>query len=141
MRDDMISQRFGWLIVDLPSSRRTSHGGGYWLCDCLCGARLEIIGDNLRSGNTVSCGCLRRRVPAARRLLAALQRDRQATHSDPLVVSLARAWAAGLTIQSMAWRARTYTSHCIAPITSDRQSYPSCAWRKKHGWVDVCKRY
>lgn len=29
-----------------------------WLCLCDCGNRLTVIGENLRNGNTKSCGCL-----------------------------------------------------------------------------------
>ncbi len=68
--DQMIGQRFGWLIVDLPSLRRTSSGDVYWMCICRCGNTTEAIGHNLRSGNTLSCGCLRTLLPAARRLYA-----------------------------------------------------------------------
>ncbi len=31
-----------------------------WLCRCDCGTEIEIAGSNLRSGNSASCGCLRR---------------------------------------------------------------------------------
>jgi hypothetical protein len=31
-----------------------------WLCQCICGNKTTIIGSDLRSGNTKSCGCLRK---------------------------------------------------------------------------------
>jgi len=72
--DNMIGQRFGWLIVDGVSSRRTTGGNAYWRCSCRCGRTIEVIGQNLRSGNTVSCGCLRSLMPAAQRLLEEYRR-------------------------------------------------------------------
>mgnify|MGYP003402563803 FL=1 len=30
-----------------------------WLCGCICGKETEVRADNLKSGNTVSCGCYR----------------------------------------------------------------------------------
>ena len=37
-----------------------------WLCRCRCGTQFVAYGRNLVSGNTKSCGCLRREVLAAR---------------------------------------------------------------------------
>ena len=31
-----------------------------WLCECECGNQCVVLGDNLRSGKTKSCGCLRK---------------------------------------------------------------------------------
>lgn len=31
-----------------------------WLCQCECGSKVSIISASLRSGNSTSCGCLRR---------------------------------------------------------------------------------
>ena len=31
-----------------------------WLCECECGAQVLVLGANLRSGKTKSCGCLRK---------------------------------------------------------------------------------
>jgi hypothetical protein len=55
---DIIGQRFGRLVVKGMASR-DSRGKYLWLCDCDCGQRTIVSGDNLRSGHTKSCGCLR----------------------------------------------------------------------------------
>ncbi len=34
-------------------------GHTFWLCRCNCGHKAVVKGDNLHSGNTKSCGCLR----------------------------------------------------------------------------------
>jgi hypothetical protein len=70
----MVSQRFGWLIVDGIATRRTTRGDVYWRCSCRCGRSIEVIGHNLKSGNTQSCGCLIRLIPEAKRLLEEYRR-------------------------------------------------------------------
>lgn len=32
----------------------------FWACKCDCGARCDVVGENLRSGNSASCGCRKR---------------------------------------------------------------------------------
>lgn len=58
--DDLTGHRFGRLIVlrrvqNKPGSKRTR-----WLCQCDCGALKEVGSDELKNGNTQSCGCYRR---------------------------------------------------------------------------------
>lgn len=63
---DHLGQRFGRLTV----TQRAENGYGkkaQWLCVCDCGASLVVASGNLRSGNTRSCGCLRREEVSARR--------------------------------------------------------------------------
>lgn len=52
-------QKFGRLTV-LSENGRTSKGAVIWLCECECGRMINVRGDNLRSGDVKSCGCLRR---------------------------------------------------------------------------------
>lgn len=113
--DNMISQRFGWLIVRGPSKRRTRHGDAYWRCQCRCGRTAYVIGTDLRSGNTQSCGCLHVYMPWAKRLLAEYQAGlseettrewwaRRNTDSRfALALSLMHALLHRLTIQTMDW--------------------------------------
>jgi len=37
------------------------NGQPYWVCKCWCGKELSVRGANLRSGNTTSCGCSRKK--------------------------------------------------------------------------------
>jgi hypothetical protein len=57
---DLTGKRFGrWTVI-----RKTdSIGNGkkpcvYWLCKCDCGVMREVTGSSLRSGVSLSCGCL-----------------------------------------------------------------------------------
>ena len=63
-RMTLAGQKFGRLLV-INFSHRTPRRRAFWLCQCECGASLEVDQDNLRSGNTASCGCLRREVTIA----------------------------------------------------------------------------
>lgn len=38
----------------------TENGAAKFLCECVCGERLTVVGSQLRRGNTRSCGCLQR---------------------------------------------------------------------------------
>ena len=57
----MIGQRFGRLtVIALASSRKTGGGGHRWHCLCTCGSKTTVRADQLRSGESQSCGCLHR---------------------------------------------------------------------------------
>lgn len=61
---DLTGRRFGRLVV---MGRAEDHGKStVWLCHCDCGKDVVVRGDNLRSGGTRSCGCLRRDVMSKR---------------------------------------------------------------------------
>ena len=45
----------------------TRNNSAYWLCRCDCGTLKTIRSGNLRSGVTVSCGCIRRDAPLVSR--------------------------------------------------------------------------
>src|SRR5436190_19682968 len=59
---DITGQRFGRLIVIEIAARKGPGGRSLWLCRCDCESKVVAWGGNLRSGNTKSCGCLRREV-------------------------------------------------------------------------------
>ena len=54
---DFTDQQFGNLTARWPTGRWRRHV--VWLCSCTCGSLLAVPGNNLTSGNTQSCGCLR----------------------------------------------------------------------------------
>lgn len=54
----MIGIRFGKLIVIDKCKERAKNGTLKYLCKCDCGNTSIIRGDHLRSGETLSCGCL-----------------------------------------------------------------------------------
>ena len=62
--DNLIGKRFGRLTV-IAFDRIQNHKA-YWKCVCDCGLTVVAHGNNLRRGNTKSCGCLRRETAASR---------------------------------------------------------------------------
>lgn len=54
---DLTGNVYGRLTV-LGESGKNGHTGGYWNCRCSCGNLVVVARDNLRTGNTKSCGCL-----------------------------------------------------------------------------------
>lgn len=61
---DLTDQQFGRLTVAGRSANRGVVA--HWLCRCECGTDLEVAGTRLRSGETKSCGCLRREITGAK---------------------------------------------------------------------------
>lgn len=60
---NMIGMRVGRLeVVERRGSR---NGLAMWLAHCDCGNEIETAGSYLRTGDTQSCGCLRRDIMAA----------------------------------------------------------------------------
>lgn len=55
---DLTGMKYGRLTV-VEFDRLQNHKT-YWKCACDCGLTVIATGNNLRSGNTSSCGCLRR---------------------------------------------------------------------------------
>ena len=55
-RVDLTGQRFGrWVVVSFAGSNRWR--GSLWDVICDCGARRTVLGESLKSGASVSCGC------------------------------------------------------------------------------------
>lgn len=58
---DLTGHKFGKLIVLYRSedyiSPKTRKPRAVWHCRCLCGNETDVLGENLRKGNTTSCGC------------------------------------------------------------------------------------
>ena len=63
--NDLTGMRFGrWTVVKRCGSRTYGEPGAsssfpLWLCRCDCGAEALVLGENLKSGRSKSCGCLR----------------------------------------------------------------------------------
>lgn len=53
---------FGRLTALYPVEKKTSRGGIYWLCRCVCGIVRTVRSDRLVSGETTSCGCYLREI-------------------------------------------------------------------------------
>lgn len=61
---DITGQRFGRMSVLSLTTERVD-GRSTWLCGCDCGKTKNVRGDSLRSGQTKSCGCMKRELQAA----------------------------------------------------------------------------
>jgi hypothetical protein len=73
---DLTGRRFGRLIARRPAGEKTKDGRTIWLCECNCGQYAKVNVSSLLSGDTRSCGCLRREVGRAQ--LAAARAARHA---------------------------------------------------------------
>lgn len=52
---DMTGKRFGrWTVLSIAESVNKKR---LWNCVCDCGVERKVVGDSLRSGHSVSCGC------------------------------------------------------------------------------------
>ena len=60
---NLIGDKYGRLTV--VALDRVQNKKAYWKCVCDCGLSVVASGNNLRSGNTKSCGCLRRETAAS----------------------------------------------------------------------------
>lgn len=59
--EDLSGQRFGKLTVADRAENLQHPNGGYsvqWNCICDCGTKVVITSGNLKSGHTISCGCV-----------------------------------------------------------------------------------
>lgn len=66
---DLTGRRFGRLtVIKRAGSMYWSNGGANptWLCKCDCGNEKVVLGECLRKGTTVSCGCYKQEVDKAR---------------------------------------------------------------------------
>lgn len=61
---DLVGQRFGRLTVVSPAPNGND-GGARFECLCDCGNIVNVRGYKLRSGETKSCGCLRKETASA----------------------------------------------------------------------------
>lgn len=70
---DLVGHVYGYLSVERVDGRNKA-GRPLWLCKCRCGNSVIVTALQLRSGNTKSCGCLRKEITAT--LTAAPAHDR-----------------------------------------------------------------
>jgi hypothetical protein len=57
---DLTNNKFGKLLV-VERVENTKFGKTKWLCHCDCGKKAKVIGGNLTSGTSKSCGCSKNR--------------------------------------------------------------------------------
>jgi hypothetical protein len=54
---DLTGQKFGRLTV-IARADNSKYGNARWCCKCACGGEAIVVSNNLRRGQTKSCGCL-----------------------------------------------------------------------------------
>jgi hypothetical protein len=57
---DLTGRRFGMLVA-VRHVTSDKAGNALWECRCDCGRRSNVLSKDLKSGNTKSCGCYRKR--------------------------------------------------------------------------------
>lgn len=65
---EMIGARFGRLVVLSEEPEKTAAGKRRVRCQCDCGSTTVVVGADLRSGRTISCGCAKREATAWARM-------------------------------------------------------------------------
>lgn len=58
---DLTGQRFEKLCI-ICRAENTRRGTAQWLCQCDCGNRIVVRGDQIRNGHSQSCGCLQKEI-------------------------------------------------------------------------------
>ena len=54
---DETGKKYGKLTVLFKTEKKSLNGQYYWICQCDCGNKKIVRGDQLRNGTIVSCGC------------------------------------------------------------------------------------
>jgi len=115
----LLYQKFGWLRV-VGARDRTRWGQAKWLCECQCGKRVIVTAWDLKSGQTKSCGCLRRITSSERKFDFLGKRLRGA-----LVVDLAK---------SSKWQHAMWRCICKCGAT-----YFAYGYKLKRGMSQACR--
>lgn len=66
---DLTGQRYGRLVVIRKSDQVSNGGGTMWECKCDCGNTVVVRSNDLRTGNTKSCGCFKEESRYGRRFV------------------------------------------------------------------------
>lgn len=66
MKVDLIGRRFGRWVVESYAGITNTGRNSKWNCVCDCGTRRSVRSPVLTSGESKSCGCLRKEISAAR---------------------------------------------------------------------------
>lgn len=67
VRESLIGLSFGRLtVISRDEAKRGIDPNSWWVCKCDCGTSKSIIGQQLKSGGTLSCGCYRKEFAKSR---------------------------------------------------------------------------
>ena len=73
---DRTNKRYGRLLVIMHKGKDI-RGKHLWLCKCDCGNEKVVVSDNLSSGKSKSCGCLKKEFLSKKGNQFGLYKDRQ----------------------------------------------------------------
>lgn len=130
MTHDIAGQHFGrWTVLD---EFQHTAGGTRWKCRCDCGTERFVLARNLKSGKSLSCGCLNReRVRALGNGLLGQ------TFGDLTVIGQAPHTSG----QNLRWRCRcTCGNECVVSgtrLTSGKKTHCGCKTRKDSTKKDI----
>jgi len=80
---------YGKLTV-IERADELTRKGAYWLCQCSCGNKAIVLGQNLRHGETKSCGCSVRLPPGEGAFRLLFRRVKKQARDRDLVFKLGR---------------------------------------------------
>lgn len=69
---EMSGEYVYWTVVRFAEMRNQR---AYWLCRCRCGTERAVLGKDLTSGKSRSCGCLQREVVTARNFIHGMSKS------------------------------------------------------------------
>lgn len=73
---DITGKKFGRLTV-IRFTGKTKWEKRIWLCECECGNKIETYSHTLATGNTKSCGCLKRDTAGSQKRTHGLSRSKE----------------------------------------------------------------
>jgi len=117
---DYTGQRFGLLVVTDRSEYRRK-GEAFWNCACDCGSKCIVRGVHLRTGNTQSCGCFRKKA-CKPETVSLLKTEKMQRRDAPKAIKAIRGKESGII------RSRGF----VNVMVSGSNAYPSeKKWRRK----------
>ena len=124
-RLNLTGQQFGKLTVRHIHHHKGKRGQILWWCLCECGGSAVVTTDNLRSGNSRSCGCVRMYTgeKSARWDVSRSAEDRERGRNE----KMAKAWRESVylhnnyTCQGCGQRGGDLNAHHVIPYAEDKR--------------------